>query len=66
MISAFGKPLSALTDSTFSLRDRRSDILWPQKSAFGSRDYLKIFSDDESWFSGHGEFFAGFMMPVVA
>ncbi|SCZ88005.1 BZ3500_MvSof-1268-A1-R1_Chr2-1g04128 [Microbotryum saponariae] len=79
------------------------DILWPPKGAFGSRDYLKIFSDDESWFSGHGqiyerlgidkqqgcvvvvrpdqtvslvvgldevkrvgEFFAGFMIPVVA
>ncbi|SCV72278.1 BQ2448_4972 [Microbotryum intermedium] len=32
-------------------------ILWPEKAPFGSRDYLKIFSDDESWFSGHGQIY---------
>ncbi|KAK4049481.1 hypothetical protein OIO90_005432 [Microbotryomycetes sp. JL221] len=30
------------------------DILWPAKGPFGVRDYEKIYSDDDSWFSGHG------------
>ncbi|KAM0791503.1 hypothetical protein ACM66B_005956 [Microbotryomycetes sp. NB124-2] len=31
------------------------DILWPAKGPHGIRDYEKIYADDESWFSGHGQ-----------
>ncbi|SGZ26553.1 BQ5605_C024g09938 [Microbotryum silenes-dioicae] len=58
---------SRLTSTPLSpSADRRSDILWPQRARSVPVTISRSFSDDESWFSGHGEFFAGFMMPVVA
>ncbi|KAL8276665.1 hypothetical protein RQP46_010933 [Phenoliferia psychrophenolica] len=33
------------------------DILWPAKGRYGIRDYEKIYADDVTYFSGHGQIY---------